>query len=106
MCGVCGLLGGVEDWSGAVQRLHGGACSTRRADRAERIRVLNQVLLSCHVRISDFQGQSFLVCGPTGKQQIADSLAHIWRCVQEVTGSGIDPLVFPGSSPFTDSLLS
>jgi hypothetical protein len=97
MCGVCGLLGGEEDWSGGVQRQQGGVLNTRRADRAERIRVLNQVLRPCRVQVSDFHGQSFLVCGATGKQQIADSIAHVWRCVQEMTGTGIDPLVLPVS---------
>jgi hypothetical protein len=105
MCGVCGLLGGPEDWSGGVQRLHGGARSTRRADRAERIRVLNQVLQPCRVSVSDFQGQSFLVCGPTGKQQIADSMAHVWQCVQEITGRSIDPLMLHGSALSASSLL-
>ena len=106
MCGVCGLLGGVDDWSGGVQRLHGGAPSPRRADRAQRIRVLNQVLQPCHVRISDFQGQSFLVCGPTGKQLIADSIAHVWRCVQEITGRSVDPLAPPESALRAGSLPS
>lgn len=92
MCGICGLLGGEDDWSGSVQRQQSGVPRTRRADRAERIRVLNEVLRPCHVQVSDFQGQSFLICGPTGKQQIADSIAHVWQCVQEITGTGIDPL--------------
>ena len=86
MCGVCGLLGAADDWSGGVQRHSRGAANTRRADRAERIRVLNRVLRPCAVQVSDWQGQSFLVCGATGKQQIADSIAHVWRCVEEMTG--------------------
>lgn len=92
MCGVCGLLGGEDDWSGAVRPQHGGAPSTRRADRAQRIRVLNQVLRPCRVQVSDFHGQSFLLCGATGKQQIADSIAHVWQCVREMTGTVVDPL--------------
>jgi hypothetical protein len=93
MCNVCGLLGVEDDWSGGVQRHHDGAPKTRRADRAERIRILNLILQDCRVQVSDFEGQSFLVCGPTGKQKIADNIAHVWQCVRDITGVGIDPLV-------------
>lgn len=73
-------------------RQQDGVANTRRADRAERIRILNQVLGPRRVKVSDFQGQSFLVRGATGKTQIADSIAHVWRCVQQMTGGAIDPL--------------
>ena len=106
MCGVCGLLGGAEDWSGAVMRQQGGVPNTRRADRAERIRVLNQVLEPRRVTVRDFQGQSFLVCGATGKTQIADSIAHVWRCVQQMTGGGIDPLDLAPFTPLASFLQS
>ncbi len=103
MCGVCGLLGGEEDWSGGVQRQQSGAPNTRRADRAERIRVLNQVLRPRRVQISDFHGQSFLVRGATGKHQMAQSIAHVWQCVQEMTGTGIDPLDLVNLPPGSQS---
>lgn len=92
MCGVCGTLGGEEHWSSGAGRIQGSAGLTRRAERAERIRILNLVLRPSHVRISDWHGRSFLVVGSTGKQQVVDSLPHIWSAVQEMTGRCIDPL--------------
>jgi len=92
MCGVCGTLGGEEHWSSGAGRIQGNAALTRRAERAERIRVLNLVLRPTRVQVSDWQGRSFLVAGATGKQQVVDSLPHIWRAVQEITGRCIDPL--------------
>lgn len=92
MCGICGTLGGEEHWSSGAGRIQGGEGLTRRAERAQRVRILNQVLRPLNVRISDWHGRSFLVVGSTGKQQVVDSLSHIWRAVQEMTGRCVDPL--------------
>lgn len=92
MCGVCGTFGGEDHWSSGAGRIGGDLAPTRRAERAHRIRVINGALRPLHVRVSDWQGRLFLVVGPTGKQQVVDSLPHIWSAVQEMTGRCIDPL--------------
>lgn len=97
MCGICGSLGGEEHWSSGTGRVHTASAPTRRAERAQRIKVINQVLRPTRVTISDWQGRFFVVLGPTGKQQVVDSLLHIWQAVQEMTGRSIDPLVLPVS---------
>jgi hypothetical protein len=61
--------------------------------------VINDVLRPLQVRVSEWQGRSFLVAGPTGKQQVVDTLPHIWSAVQEMTGRSIDPLAVPGDFP-------
>jgi hypothetical protein len=105
MCGVCGTLGGEDHWTSGAGRIQGGERLTRRAERAERIRVLNQVLRSLNVRISDWQGRSFVVAGSTGKQQVVDSVSHIWSAVQSMTGRCIDPLSeFSGNARSPDQL--
>lgn len=90
MCGMCGNFGGDEHWS--VGRIQGDEALTHRAERSHRIRVINQVLQSSRVRVSDWQGRLFLVLGPTGKQQVVDSLSHVWQAVQDMTGRCVDPL--------------
>ena len=97
MCGVCGTFGGEEHWSSGAGRIGGASAPTRRAERAHRIRVINAALRPLRVRVSDWQGRSFLVAGPTGKQQVVDTLPHIWTAVQEMTGRCIDPLLQPGA---------
>ena len=98
MCGVCGTFGGEDHWSSGAGRIGGDLAPTRRAERAHSIRVINAELRPLHVRVSDWQGRSFLVVGPTGKQQVVDSLTHIWSAVQEMTGRCIDPLSLQGAS--------
>ena len=95
MCGVCGSLGGEEHWSSGAGRIQGAAALTRRAERGRRITIINRVLRPARVTVSDWQGRFFLVVGPTGKQQVVDSLPHIWQAVQDITGRCIDPLVEP-----------
>jgi hypothetical protein len=92
MCGVCGSLGGEEHWTSGSGRIHGDATPTRRAERAKRIRLINRVLSSMRITVSDWQGRFYLVAGPTGKQQVVDSLPHIWQAVQEMSGLSVDPL--------------
>jgi hypothetical protein len=96
MCGVCGTFGGEDHWSSGAGRIGGDQALTRRAERAYRIRVINAVLRPLRVRVSEWQGRSFLVAGPTGKQQVVDTLPHIWSAVQEMTGRAIDPLALQG----------
>ena len=92
MCGVCGNFDGEAHWSQGVGQIQAEASLTRRAERAHRIRIINRVLLPSRVRVSDWQGRFYLVLGPTGKQQVVDSLAHVWQAVQDITGRCVDPL--------------
>jgi len=98
MCGVCGALGGEEHWSTASGRLQLDDAPTRRAERGRRIRIINEVVRGLQVRVSDWQGRYYLVAGPTGKQQVVDSLPHVWAALQEVAGRSVDPLLAPASA--------
>ena len=95
MCGVCGALGGEEHWSTASGRLQLDDAPTRRAERGRRIRIINEVVRGLQVRVSDWQGRYYLVAGPTGKQQVVDSLPHVWAALQDVAGRSVDPLLTP-----------
>ena len=95
MCGVCGSLGGEEHWSSGAGRIQIEAAPTRRAERAKRIRLINRVLAASRMTVTDWQGRFYLVAGPTGKQQVVDSLPHIWQAVQEMGGRSVDPLAPP-----------
>ncbi|KRV75858.1 hypothetical protein [Pseudomonas citronellolis] len=87
MCGLCGLLGEDVHWSDPL-----GGTLPRRRERLRRIAAINQVISPFRLRVSDVQGTSYLVQGPTGKQALANGLEELWRVAEEVLGSKLDPL--------------
>src|SRR5712691_8132288 len=89
MCGLCGMLGGAEDWSGASIGAEG---ATRRAARQRRVRLANEVLAHFGLRLDDWQGASFLIIGRTGRTEIADSLPAVWPIAAKMAGRRLDPL--------------
>ena len=98
MCGVCGTLGGEEHWSTASGRLQLDDAPTQRAERGRRIRIINEVVRGLQVRVSDWQGRYYLVAGPTGMQQVVDSLPHVWAALHDVAGRSVDPLLATASA--------
>ncbi len=89
MCGLCGMLGGAEDWSGAAIGSEG---ATRRAARQRRVRLANQVLAHFGLRLDDWQGSAFLLTGRTGKAEMVDNLPAVWRAGARICGRPLDPL--------------
>ena len=92
MCGVCGLLGGGPHWSAAVGVMDPEAALTLRAERARSVALLNRLTLPRGVRISTWSGTSLLVAGPTGAQEIVESLSEVWPAVDRLGRGLLDPL--------------
>jgi hypothetical protein len=93
MCGLCGLLGGGDDWTAASAHPQVfGEGRTRRAERAERVRMANRVLSAFALRLDDWQGASFVLASATGKREIVDTLPDVWRAAAGMLGRPIDPL--------------
>jgi len=90
MCGLCGLIGDTSCWSDDVAA--GAAAGNRRQARARMIRLANLVAGPSRVRISDWNGQKFLVSGPTGRKVLAANGSALWQAVDDVGGKKIDPL--------------
>jgi hypothetical protein len=89
MCGLCGTLGGAEDWSSTAV---GGEGVTRRAARQRRVRLANQVLTHFGLSLHDWQGSAFLLTGRTGKTEMADNLLSVWQAGAKICGRPLDPL--------------
>ena len=70
----------------------GGAVPTRRAERAQLARLLDQITQRRAVRVSTWAGTSFLVSGPTGASEIAETLADVWLALDRLESRLIDPL--------------
>ncbi len=88
MCGLCGVLGGVH-WTEGAGRLNPG---TRRAERLRQVALANAVLAQSRLKLSDWQGTNFVLAGPTGAQEVVDSLPAAWDAAARMLGRRLDPL--------------
>jgi hypothetical protein len=89
MCGLCGILGGTEDWSGSAV---GNDGRTPRAERLHRVRLANEVLRHFGLGLDDWQGTLLLVTSRTGKSELVGSLSELWPAAARMTGHWLDPL--------------
>jgi hypothetical protein len=87
MCGLCGLLGGMH-WTDETLD---GTLPARKA-KLRRAALLNDVLSFYRLKIDDWQGAALAVRGPTGRTELADSLADLWQKAEAVAGRTLDPL--------------
>jgi hypothetical protein len=97
MCGLCGVLGSEQHWAdGTVADGAGLAVDTvpwlRRQARQRRVALANAIVGTYGVRISDWQGALFVLAGPTGRTEMANSLGDLWTKAELVAGKSIDPL--------------
>ena len=96
MCALCGSLGGDEDWTDAVARegvfTRNDDPARRRQERARCAQVANRVLKPYGLRLSDWQGVSFLLATFTGKSEIVGDLGHLWAAAERLAGRSCDPL--------------
>jgi hypothetical protein len=96
MCSLCGVLGSNEHWTDAAARpgvfTRNMDRVERRRERANRVRLANQVLAPFALSLSDWQGTSFLLSTRTGKTEIIDDLGHLWPTAERLTGRLCDPL--------------
>ena len=93
MCGLCGVFGGADHWTAASAHPQVfGETRTRRAERAERVRIANAVLAAFALRLDDWQGASFVLSSATGKREMVETLPDVWRAAAVMLGRVIDPL--------------
>ena len=81
---------GVEHW--AETRRGVEATTPPRQVRLRRARLVNDILSFQKLRVDDWQGAAMIVAGPTGRTEIADSLADLWPKAERVSGRPLDPL--------------
>ena len=95
MCSLCAALGASRNWTDAAGhdafRRHGGKL-TERAEREERVAILNRLLSARGITIADWGGNSFMLQNQTGRRENVYNLAGIWTHVQGMLGNALDPL--------------
>ena len=94
MCGLCGLFGSDDHWT-AAQPGRGAASADpvqRRKARQERVAAVNTLLAARRITIRDWQGQNYVLTGPTGQQVVVDTISDIWAALENGPGGAFDPL--------------
>jgi hypothetical protein len=96
MCGLCGVLGAAAHWTDASARTNvspgGAAPLTRWRERYGRIALVNRVLRHYGLKLSDFQGQSYLLRSATGREALVPDLVGVWATAERLAGRPCDPL--------------
>ena len=95
MCGLCGVFGTEHHWSAKKASGQSADAPVRRRERACRVSLLNRMLVSRGVSVREWRGAAYLVRGATGRSEVADDLAEIWRSVERIGGRPFDPLDVP-----------
>ena len=87
MCSLCGILGANEHWADAAARegvyTRNADPMRRRRERVDRVRLANQVLAFYGMKLSDWQGASFLLSTFTGKSEMVEDLGHLWPVAEK-----------------------
>jgi hypothetical protein len=91
MCGLCGALGIQGDWTDAAATPLSGA-GTVRAQRLERVHVINLVLKQFSLVLSDWEGAKYQLSTRTGRTEIVENLAQVWQAAERLLGRTCDPL--------------
>jgi hypothetical protein len=96
MCSLCGVLGAEMHWTDPAaqpEAFQGRTVRpTRRQERAERIALANRILRHYHLKLGDFEGQSYVLRAPTGRQTIVPDLVGMWTAAEQLAGRTCDPL--------------
>jgi hypothetical protein len=96
MCALCGVMGGPDHWTDAVDRpgvfTRNTDSVSRRRERMRRVASANRILAHFGMSLADWQGASFLLSTRTGKTEIVDNLVHLWNAAERLLGQPCDPL--------------
>jgi hypothetical protein len=92
MCGLCGVFLGEAHWTDAPVSASGGGVRTRRHERLHRVALTNRILKLYGMKLSDWQGSSYLLSGQTGQTAIVPSVAAVWPEADRLRKQAIDPL--------------
>jgi hypothetical protein len=92
MCGLCGVLGNEGDWTDLPAMLFSGARPTHRAQRLQRVRVVNVVLAQFGLDLADWQGATYQLSSRTGRSEVVDNFVQVWQAAERILGRACDPL--------------
>lgn len=96
MCGLCGVLGAEEHWTDAAGEASAFGNSTlrrsRRQERLYRVAICNRILAAYGLKLSEWQGSSYILRNRTGRSEMVPHLAAVWPAAEALAGRPCDPL--------------
>ncbi len=96
MCEVCAIFGAGEHWSdfGRLrdERFPFLDIQHTRAQRRQRIELLNRLLSRLTLGCEDWDGESLVILDARGRSRLAPTLSDVWSAVEGLSGQAIDPL--------------
>lgn len=95
MCSLCAALGGSRNWTDAAGQAafaKTGRTVTLREERARRVALLNVVLARYKLTISDWGGNSYVLCDFSGRTANMYTLGGIWADADRLASEPCDPL--------------
>jgi hypothetical protein len=92
MCGMCGVFLSESNWSDVTVTSVAGGGRTRRHERLHRVALANRILKHCALKVSDWNGVSYVLSSATGQTAIVDSIAAVWPVAEQLRKQPIDPL--------------
>jgi hypothetical protein len=95
MCGLCAALGGSRFWTDTAGREEfaaDGRPVSLMLERSGRVALLNMVLSTMGVRVSDWAGSSYVLEDAAGNTRNAYNLMEIWEKADELSTRPVDPI--------------
>lgn len=93
MCGMCGIWGNAWHWTiAAAPDANALSARPRIALRAQQAAALSSIAAPLRVRVFDWSGSSWLIDGPSGATEVAETLPQVWESIERVSGRKLDPL--------------
>src|SRR5258708_40061539 len=92
MCALCGVFLGEAHWTDMPVGATGSGARTRRHERLHRVAQANRILKQYGLKLSDWQGSSYLLGSQTGQTAIVSSVAAVWPAAERLRRQSIDPL--------------
>lgn len=96
MCGLCGVLGDEGHWTDAVRDPsvfgENGVRRSRRQERLYRVAICNRILAAYGLKLSEWQGSSYILRNQTGRSELVPHLTALWPAAESLAGRPCDPL--------------
>lgn len=96
MCEVCAVFGIGRHWSDAAVRASptfaAPQIATYRDERRRRIALVNALVATHGVEVSDWDGEAFWITARGGRGELVPHLGALWKALERLAGTSFDPL--------------
>ena len=93
MCSLCNVIGKIEHWTDSKDELSKRHVSaTFQRERAYQVSILNYILKTNSLSVSDWQGTSLVIANGKGASEVIQHISQLWSAIETLTGITFDPL--------------